>query len=120
MLTEIGDPDDAEHARELYRTAAEIAERQGAAVLVERCRVALAGDVGAVARVELPDGLTRREAEIIRLIARGMTNNEIAAELVLSVRTVERHVTNAYGKIGARGRADATAYVLKAGLEAGT
>ncbi len=120
LLTEVGDPDDAEHARELYRTAAEIAERQGAAVLVERCRVALAGDVGAVARVELPDGLTRREAEIIRLIARGMTNNEIAAELVLSVRTVERHVTNAYGKIGARGRADATAYVLKAGLEAGT
>ncbi len=120
MLTEIGDPDDAERARELYRTAAEISERQGAAALAERCRVALDRDVGIVARVELPDGLTRREAEVIRMIARGMTNNEIAAELVLSVRTVERHVTNAYGKIGARGRADATVYVLRAGLEPST
>jgi DNA-binding NarL/FixJ family response regulator len=46
------------------------------------------------------------------LIAAGMTNNEIADDLVLSVRTVERHITNLYGKIDARGRADATAYAF--------
>ena len=63
-----------------------------------------------------PDGLTEREAEVLRLIASGQTNSEIAEELVLSVRTVERHIGNIYGKIGARGRADATAYTLTRGL----
>lgn len=59
-----------------------------------------------------PGGLTRREVEVLRLIAGGKTNNEIAEELFLSVRTVERHIGNIYGKINARGRADATAYAL--------
>ena len=63
-----------------------------------------------------PDGLTGREVEVLRLVAAGRTNNEIAGELVLSVRTVERHITNLYGKIGARGRADAAAYTLTRGL----
>jgi ATP/maltotriose-dependent transcriptional regulator MalT len=59
-----------------------------------------------------PDGLTQREAEVLRLIAMGQSNRDIAQELVVSVRTVERHITNIYGKINARGRADATAYTL--------
>ncbi|MDQ3974304.1 MAG: LuxR C-terminal-related transcriptional regulator [Actinomycetota bacterium] len=63
-----------------------------------------------------PDGLTAREAEVLRLLAGGNTNKEIAAQLVLSVATVQRHVANLYRKIGARGRADATAYALKRGL----
>ncbi len=63
-----------------------------------------------------PDGLTAREVEVLRLIASGQTNNEVAEELVLSVRTVERHIGNIYGKISARGRADATAYTLTRGL----
>jgi DNA-binding NarL/FixJ family response regulator len=50
--------------------------------------------------------------EVLRLIAGGRTNREIAAELTLSPRTVGRHITNLYGKIGARGKADATAYAL--------
>jgi len=61
-------------------------------------------------------GLTSREAEVLRLVARGQSNKEIAAELVLSVRTVERHITNLYGKIDARGKADATAYAIHHGL----
>jgi len=61
-------------------------------------------------------GLTAREAEVLRLVARGQSNKEIAAELVLSVRTVERHITNLYGKIEARGKADATAYAIHHGL----
>jgi DNA-binding CsgD family transcriptional regulator len=61
----------------------------------------------------LPDGLTAREAEILRLVALGMTNKEIAAALVLSVHTVERHVQNAYRKIDVRNRADAAAYAVR-------
>ena len=49
-------------------------------------------------------------------LAAGRTNREIATELVVSVPTVERHITNIYGKIGARGRAEAVAYALKYGL----
>ncbi|MGQ0551572.1 MAG: LuxR C-terminal-related transcriptional regulator [Armatimonadota bacterium] len=62
------------------------------------------------------NGLTEREAQVLRFIAGGRTNREIAGELVLSVRTVERHIANIYGKIGARGRADATVYALTHGL----
>lgn len=63
-----------------------------------------------------PDGLSEREVEVLRLVAGGSTNKEIASELVLSVRTVERHIGNIYRKIGARGRADATAYALTRAL----
>jgi DNA-binding NarL/FixJ family response regulator len=69
-----------------------------------------------VADPAVPDGLTAREAEILRLVAVRRTNKEIAAELFLSVRTVERHVQNAYRKIDARNRADAGDYVARVGL----
>jgi pimeloyl-ACP methyl ester carboxylesterase/DNA-binding CsgD family transcriptional regulator len=59
-----------------------------------------------------PHGLTAREVEVLRHLAGGKTNDEIAEELYVSVRTVERHVANIYSKIGARGRANATAYAL--------
>ena len=59
-----------------------------------------------------PHGLTAREVEVLRHLAGGRTNDEIAEELFVSVRTVERHVANIYAKIGARGRANATAYAL--------
>jgi DNA-binding CsgD family transcriptional regulator len=62
---------------------------------------------------QLPDGLTAREAEVLGLIASGSSNTEIATELFLSVRTVERHITNIYRKIDARGRADAVNYALR-------
>jgi DNA-binding NarL/FixJ family response regulator len=62
------------------------------------------------------DGLSQREVEVLRLLASGRSNAEIADELVLSVRTVEKHVANIYGKIGARGRADAATYALRHGL----
>lgn len=63
-----------------------------------------------------PNGLTAREVEVLHHIANGHSNREIANELVLSVRTVGRHVTNIYTKIGAHNRADATAYALKHSL----
>jgi non-specific serine/threonine protein kinase len=58
-------------------------------------------------------GLTRRETDILRLVASGNSNKQIASELVLSLRTVERHIANVYAKLGARNRADATAYALR-------
>ena len=63
-----------------------------------------------------PDNLTAREVEVLRLLAEGKTNKEIAAALVVSVPTVQRHIANIYGKIDARGRADATAYAIRHGL----
>ena len=71
---------------------------------------------GAVAEQSL---LTAREQEVLRLLAQGRSNDAIASELVLSVRTVERHVENLYGKIGVSGRtarAAATAWALAHGL----
>jgi DNA-binding CsgD family transcriptional regulator len=64
----------------------------------------------------LPGGLTARELEVLALLAEGRGNEEIAARLFISVPTVERHVTHVYDKIGARGRAAATAYALRHGL----
>lgn len=63
--------------------------------------------------------LTEREAEILRAIAKGMSNQEIASTMFLSVRTVERHISNIYAKVGAHGkvaRAAATAYAHTHGL----
>ena len=59
-----------------------------------------------------PAGLTTRELEILTLVAAGKRSKEIAAELVLSISTVQRHIANIYVKIDARGRADATAWAL--------
>jgi len=60
-----------------------------------------------------PDGLTPREVQVLRLIAAGSSNREIAEALVLSERTVARHVTNIYRKIGAHSKAEATAYAFR-------
>jgi pimeloyl-ACP methyl ester carboxylesterase/DNA-binding CsgD family transcriptional regulator len=62
------------------------------------------------------NGLSPRELEVLQLVAAGESNSQIARRLGLSTHTVERHVANLYRKIGARGRADATAYALRNGL----
>ena len=60
--------------------------------------------------------LTPRETEVLLLLARGLTSNEISDELFVSVRTVGRHITNIYAKIGARTRADAASYAVRHGM----
>ena len=59
------------------------------------------------------DRLTAREREVLGLLAAGQTNRGIAEALVLSRRTVDRHLANIYAKIGARGRAEAAAYAVR-------
>ena len=60
--------------------------------------------------------LSPREREVLRLIAAGESNGQIAARLGISINTVERHVSNVYRKIEARGRADATAWAIRNSL----
>jgi DNA-binding CsgD family transcriptional regulator len=61
-------------------------------------------------------GLTRREVEVVRLVAAGRTNREIARQLFLSPRTVEMHVSSIIGKLDCRSRADATRRAAELGL----
>jgi pimeloyl-ACP methyl ester carboxylesterase/DNA-binding CsgD family transcriptional regulator len=63
-----------------------------------------------------PAGLTARELDVLRRLAAGDTNAQIADRLGIAVHTVERHAANLYRKIGARGRTDAAAYALRHGL----
>ncbi|MCL4241622.1 MAG: AAA family ATPase [Dehalococcoidia bacterium] len=63
-----------------------------------------------------PDNLTEREVEVLRLLASGLSSKDIGEALVLSVRTVERHIANLYLKTNTHGRAQATAYALSHGL----
>jgi ATP/maltotriose-dependent transcriptional regulator MalT len=64
----------------------------------------------------LPAGLTAREAEVLRLLATGLTNNEIASRLYLSAKTVSRHLSNIFTKIGVTTRAAATAFAFEQGI----
>jgi HD-GYP domain-containing protein (c-di-GMP phosphodiesterase class II) len=67
-------------------------------------------------RAEGPAGLTEREMEVLRLAARGLTNKDIAAVLVISPKTVANHIEHIYAKIGASTRAMAGLFAMKHGL----
>jgi DNA-binding NarL/FixJ family response regulator len=61
-------------------------------------------ELGARPPSSRPGGLSEREVEVLQLLVRGASNDDIARELTLSVRTVERHTANLYAKVGASGR----------------
>ena len=98
---------DAEGATLQREAAHEAYEGLGAAPDLARLDQALDGGAGASL------GLTDRELEVLRLVATGQTNRAVAAELVLSERTVDRHVSNIFVKLGVSSRAAATAYAYE-------
>jgi DNA-binding CsgD family transcriptional regulator len=69
-------------------------------------------------RIERPAGLTEREAEVVAMLARGLQTKQVARALGISVKTADRHVQNAYGKIGVSTRAAATLFAMEHGLVA--
>jgi DNA-binding CsgD family transcriptional regulator len=106
-----------ENASALLEEARSICSDLGAAPALARAD-ALAAQTpgGRQATSTYPAGLTRREAEVLGLLAAGHSNKEIAAQLFLSERTVERHITTLYRKIGTRRRTEAMAFALRYGL----
>jgi HD-GYP domain-containing protein (c-di-GMP phosphodiesterase class II) len=71
-----------------------------------------------VPRIERPEGLTEREAQVVGLLARGLQTKQIARALGISVRTADHHIENAYRKIGVSTRAAATLFAIDHGLVA--
>jgi DNA-binding CsgD family transcriptional regulator len=63
-----------------------------------------------------PAGLTERQVEVLRLVARGLTNREVAERLVISSRTAEHHVQDVYTRIGVSSRAGAALFAMEHGL----
>lgn len=101
-----------------------LGDEESAALELDAARRVLV-ELGAepdVARVDLllrketgaaTHGLTRRELEVLRLLATGKTNRAIAADLVLAEKTIDRHVTNIFAKLGVSSRSAATAYAYR-------
>jgi HD-GYP domain-containing protein (c-di-GMP phosphodiesterase class II) len=71
-----------------------------------------------VPRIARPAGLTEREAQVVGLLARGLQTKQIARALGISVKTADRHIQNAYGKIGVSTRAAAALFAMQHGLAA--
>ena len=67
-------------------------------------------------RAALPAGLTRREVEVLVLLARGLSNPQIATELTISRKTVSSHLEHIYSKLGVRTRTEAALYAMQNGL----
>jgi DNA-binding CsgD family transcriptional regulator len=83
----------------------------------EAVHAVLHGDRGRVRRrVELPGGLTRREAAVIVALARGRSNPQIAAELSISRKTVSAHLEHVYTKLGVSTRTEAALFAMQHGL----
>jgi len=101
------------HLRAAEALAAGIANPQRLAEV----RAALA-EIGENGAASLPDGLTARQVDVLRLLADGKSNKQIAAELRLSPVTIERHLATVYRKLGLGGRVEAARYAVAHGLAA--
>ena len=117
VLVELDRPDAAEHEARVALTALSHLGAAADAAAAEDTLKRIGSNAGP--RTEGGAVLTDREAEVLREIAKGRSNQEIASALFLSVRTVERHISNIYAKVGAHGkaaRAAVTAYAHTHGL----
>jgi DNA-binding CsgD family transcriptional regulator/tetratricopeptide (TPR) repeat protein len=113
MLLARARPEDRGRAGSLVSTAAALAEEIGMAALAVRARA-----LGSTspAEVALPDGLSPREIEILRLVARGLSNREIGAALTISEHTAANHVRSILRKTGSANRTEAASYAHRRGL----
>jgi predicted ATPase/DNA-binding CsgD family transcriptional regulator/DNA-binding XRE family transcriptional regulator len=93
-----------------------LAAQLGDELRLSEARAALLAAASPPSRTSLPGGLTSRQAEILGLVSAGLSNRDIAARLVLSAGTVERHLANVYRKLGVNNRVAATRYALAHGL----
>jgi NarL family two-component system response regulator LiaR len=89
---------------------------RGEAILHPRIAQRLMAEVTAPSRQDPAAGLTARELEVLHLIAQGRSNAEIAAELVITERTVKAHVSNLLGKLHLSDRTQAAVYAWREGL----
>jgi DNA-binding NarL/FixJ family response regulator len=107
------DADRTDIARALHAAAGGLTvidPRAHATLLAATAAPAKTAPTGAAPAAPPPDGLTQREAEILALIARGLTNPEIAAQLFLSNHTIKTHISRIFAKTGSRDRAAAIGY----------
>ena len=110
-------PGDYHRAVSLLDDALSISSELGMRPLVERViAIKDRAESGPAPAPAYPGGLTQREVDVIRLVAAGRTDRDIAEELIVSVRTVTTHVGNILNKTGAANRAEATAYAVRRGL----
>ena len=99
------------------RAAEILGEEAGAGRLDATAVAAVIESAGQPAqRIERPAGLTEREVEVVALLARGLQTKQVARALGISIKTADRHVQNAYRKIGVSTRAAATLYAMEHGL----
>jgi len=110
LLVEMGD---ADAAAPLLADAASLAEAVGMPLLLARTRSLVAHPAGAS---RLPDDLSAREAEVLRLIARGLSNRDIGGRLHISEHTAANHVRSILRKTGCTNRTEAAAYAIRRGL----
>jgi DNA-binding NarL/FixJ family response regulator len=101
----LGDEDGAEMELDAARS---VFQQLGAAPDLARVQ-----DLSRMTARKAAGGLTAREVEVLRLVAAGKTNRQIAAELVISEKTVATHVSNIFTKLGLSSRAAATAYAYE-------
>jgi DNA-binding CsgD family transcriptional regulator len=113
MLLARGQPEDRARADSLLTTVVALAEEIGLAALVARARALGSPQLTEVA---LPDGLSPREIEILRLVARGLSNREIGGELTISEHTAANHVRSILRKSGSANRTEAASYAYRRGL----
>jgi DNA-binding NarL/FixJ family response regulator len=81
-----------------------------------RAVIEAAGQQAAHSRSAWPEGLSEREVDVLRLVARGLSNRQVATALFISPRTAEHHVQHIYAKIGASTRAAAAMFAMEHGL----
>lgn len=127
IFRELSCPYEAAEAQVLVGTAArELGDLATAELELDAARATFArlgadpdvAGVDALRAVETGgrDGLTAREVEVLRRVAKGRSNRQVATELVISEHTVARHVANIFGKLGVTSRSAATSYAYEHGL----